>query len=197
MRVFYSFMLLSCFFTCACSKNDSNQEATPTQIFINAFVDEIRGAPSQSAMEKSEKFSAHGIRFDYPSPLRLNKSDDDGSKTYELEYGQFTAELYIPGYELTAADYMNQLHGIYKTSIGKDAKIESGRKYTLCGVQGTSTVITLTLMGDPHRYEAFDLPLINGEPRILIFDGETDSKRELDSFGKSSVKRIMDSLRCN
>ena len=170
---------------------------TFSAIFVHGMVDELRGAPSASALEPSAHFDEAGIAFDYPAVLRRrDEVDDDGSRTYSLEYGMFTIELHAPTHGVDSALYLGAIVDVFEGGTRIDAEGPMpGRGALLCGEQRTATRIRLKMMGDWSEMEGFDLPSPDAHPRLLVFDDETLGQGNTP-LALAAYERVFATLRC-
>jgi hypothetical protein len=167
------------------------------QIFGNAFWDELRGAPDAEDLVASAHFEGAGIAFDYPAVLHLRGgSDDDGDRSWSLEYGMFELEVRAPYYETTAADSLGVLADLFDGGRSLDAEPPvQGRTLTLCGEEVTSTRIRMKIVGDWSDMEGFDLPAEPGRSRLLIFSDEPVGG-EPTPLSRATFERVISTLRC-
>jgi hypothetical protein len=167
-------------------------------VFFDALADELRGAPDAEALAASARFDEDGIGFDHPALLRRReRSDENGARSWKLERGMFTLQLYAPRTPLRAADYLGVLADLLADGERLDAEPPTaGRTAMLCGHALTSTRIRLKMMGDWSEIEGFDLPAPAGQSRMLLFDDEpVDGKPS--SVASATRERVLASLRCD
>jgi hypothetical protein len=166
-------------------------------LFLHTLIDELRGAPDADDLLATARFDEAGIAFDYPAVLRRREEvNDGGSRTWSLEYGMFSLELYVPNYDGVAADHLGLLAEIFDGGRSIDAEgPTAGRRAVLCGEDIVATRIRLKLMGDWSQQEGFDLPSPDALPRILIFDDELVGG-ENSRLAQATYERVLGSLQC-
>lgn len=159
--------------------------------FWGAFVDELVGAPGAAALRPIARFEEVGIAFDHPAVLRVNHDAADGR--WRLWRGDFELEIrtgtYSAEYARLLLDTMGSvLHGGDEPA----APAEPAAVLRLCERDVAGMRLRLTLIGDPHEFLVYDLPLANGESRLFLFDdilqdGKPSAAREatLDAWRSS------------
>lgn len=162
--------------------------------FWGAFADELTGAPGAAALKPLARFEEAGIAFDYPSVLRVNHDAEGGQ--WRLWRGDFELEVrtgtYSAEYARILLDTMGSvLHG------GDEPAAPAGPAAVLrlCERDVAGLRLRLTLIGDPHEFLVYDLPLANGESRLFLFDdilqdGKPSATRE------ATLDAWRNSLRC-
>jgi hypothetical protein len=162
-------------------------------MFWHSAADELRGPPSADALAQTARFEHGGIAFDYPAVMRLREDrEDDGDIEWNLEYGMYTASIYAPKFEVTAAGYLGLL-----ASLGEaldDPKLHP-EPVELCGARREAAVEYVQLIGSPTRLEGFDLPAPPGESRLLLFSDEPVAG-EPTALARATRERVLATLRC-
>ena len=172
-------------------------DAKDAALMWNSAADELRGAPSAEALQKSAHFADGGVAFDYPTVLRERVDiDDDGDRSWNFEYGMYTLEVHHSRGEMAAADYLGALGELFAGGERLDAEpLAQGEPRELCGARRTPARVRLKLMGDWSEMQAFDLPAPKGESRLLIFDDELVSGAP-SALGRATFERVLSTLRC-
>lgn len=167
-------------------------------LFVYGMIDELRGAPAAEDLQATAHFDEAGIAFDYPAVLRKRVENSEfGGRTWALEYGMFTLELYAPAYAKSSEEYLGMLADLLDVGGRSIDAVppEPGRTATLCGEELVATRIRVKIMGDWSQMEGFDLPSPEGTARLLIFDGEL-VRGQPSRLAQATYDRVLGSLRC-
>lgn len=167
-------------------------------VFGHSVFDELRGAPDEAALAQSRHFEEGGIAFDYPAVLRPRLDvGDAGDRSWHFEYGMFTLELSAPGSDIDADAYLGALADVFEGGTRIDAEGPmAGRAAVLCGEERVATRIRIKLIDSWSAMEGFDLPSLDGKPRILLFDDEEVRGAE-SALARATYVRVLGSLRCD
>ncbi len=185
-----------------CAGGDPPAPATPEPrerslagVFVDAMVDELRGAPSQSALAELAEFSQVGVSFKYPSVLRAT-SDRDSYPSWSVDRGDFELELHSPKYTMHVADYLQALAG---TMASERAPLQGpleGRVVRWCGQEITGVLYRFTFLGDPQIYEGFDLPASKYGSRFLVFGDMPTAKGDWSELAVATMAALDKSIQC-
>lgn len=174
-------------------KTPDASERSMAGVFVDAMVDELRGAPSQAALAELAEFSQAGVSFQYPAVLRATV-DRDPYSSWSVERGEFELELHAPDHEIAAADFLDAL-----VEVMAKPPMEGplpGRTVHWCGQEITGAVYRFTFFGDPQIYEGFDLPAGSNGSRFLMFSDMRVSN-DWSATAKAAFAAVDASIRCD
>lgn len=147
--------------------------------FWGAFFDEMSGEPGAEALKPLARFDEAGIRFDYPSVLRVSYDAED--REWRLWRGDFELQVqvrdsYDPEYAQSLLDTLQS--ALHSKRAPPAEAVATAQTVQWCGREVTALRMRMTFFGDSHEYLAFDLPLADGGSRLLLLDDlQEDGKR--------------------
>ena len=171
------------------------RERSLAGVFVDAMVDELRGAPSQSALAELTEFSQAGVRFQYPAVLRATV-DRDAYPSWTVERGDFELELHSPEYAMEVADYLATLAGAMASDRAPSEGPLPGRSVRWCGREITGVVYRFTFLGDPQIYEGFDLPPSSTGSRFLVLGDMRPAKGDWSETALATIAAVDQSIHC-
>ncbi len=183
-----------------CSGRADQEPAAPAAserslagVFVDAMVDELRGAPSPDALAELAVFSQGGVNFKYPAVLRATV-DREPYPSWSVERGDFELELHAPDHEIVVADFLGAL-----VDVMAKPPMEGplpGRTVRWCGQEITGVVYRFTFLGDPQIYEGFDLPAGRNGSRFLMF-GDMRVNNDWSATAKAAFAAVDASIQCD
>lgn len=171
------------------------RERSLAGVFIDAMVDQLRGAPSPSALTELTEFSQAGVSFQYPALLRATVNRD-AYPSWSVERGDFELELHSPKHTMKVADYLATLVGTMASDSAPSEGPLPGRSVRWCGLEITGVVYRFTFLGDPQIYEGFDLPASSAGSRFLVLGDMRPEKGDWSETALATIAALDKSIQC-
>jgi hypothetical protein len=171
------------------------RERSLAGVFVDAMVDELRGAPSQSALSELAEFSEAGVSFKYPALLRATV-DRDSYPSWSVERGDFELELHAPKYTMEVGDYLEALAEAMASDSAPSQGPMEGRSVRWCGQETTGVLYRFTFLGDPQIYEGFDLPASSSGARFMVFGDMRKGNADWSETALATMAAVDKSIQC-
>ena len=179
----------------ACGDSEDAKEARTA---LRITYDTMLGPPSAKALAERTRFSAAGIAFDYPSPLRSTYEVVDGDDVWSLRYGLYELEVWASTEALDAHGYLDAIGGALVAAGGARIvePVSEGRTLTVCGEQVITSKMRMDVDELDSRQEAFVVPSSgSGGDRIIMFTDMRMDKGE-SPVADAVAKMVLATLNC-
>jgi hypothetical protein len=171
------------------------EEASTSGTFFNAFFDELRGQPSNSALKALKHFDQGGIAFDYPAVLRA-RVETDTYTNWEFTRGDVELELHTPDFDFSANAYLEALADTMTSDKRPSIGPKAAATVQWCGNSITGVRWRINFFGDWHELHGFDLPSTPNGNRFLVISDIVENGA-WSATAQATFDALNASIRCD